>query len=531
MRLDPPESARGSAPRTEMRSAHEADVTVPDLQRAKHGVAQARARDSFFADRSSESGLARICQGTSCLIRSGVESAVTSDGGRTVQCAGYCDRSPVVLRPDGSVVQSGGDNPLTPLPAIRSLSRRAIVTERIAHGAHHALGVARAAGVWRALEIAVRGEPETVLRLLEASGERGRGGAGFPTGAKWRVAAESRASEKVVIANGDEGDPGSYVDRVLLESDPHAVLEGLALCAFAIGARHGVVYVRSEYPRAALSVERAIDDAHEAGLLGAAVAGSGFAFDVRVARGEGAYVCGEETALIAALEGRRGEVRVRPPYPTTDGLFGAPTVVNNVETLVNVPWLARNGLAAFRALGTEASRGTKVICLNAGFARPGIVEVEFGFPLRALIEDVAGGACVGGSLAAVALGGPMGSVLLPEEWDAPLCFAELEARGIELGHGGLVALPHGTDFRALASHWLAFMADESCGKCVPCRVGSRRAFELARARSRDADAQLLPLLEVISAASLCAFGQAIPNPVRTLLLRLDPGFARGGTGS
>lgn len=499
--------------------------------RVKQGVAQSRARDSFFADRSAAPGRVRTCQGTSCLIGAGVAAGAPRHGGGTVQCAGYCDRSPVALRPDGSVVRAGSGDVLPPLPAVRSLARRAIVTERIAHGDHLALGSARAAGAWSALESAVRGESETILRVLEASGERGRGGAGFPTGAKWRRAAESRAPDKVVIANGDEGDPGSFVDRVLLESDPHAVLEGLALCAFAIGARQGIVYVRSEYPRAAARVERAIEEAREAGLLGAAVAGSGFAFDARVERGEGSYVCGEETALIAALEGRRGEVHVRPPYPTSEGLFGAPTVVNNVETLVNVPWIARNGIAAFRALGTEASRGTKAISLNAGFARPGIVEVEFGIPLRALIEDVAGGARAGESLAAVALGGPMGSVLLPEEWDVPLCFRTLGERGIELGHGGLVALPHGTDFRALASRWLGFMADESCGKCVPCRVGSRRAFDLASERSRDADARLLPLLDVISEASLCAFGQAIPKPVRTLLTRLDPGFGARGKGA
>jgi len=304
------------------------------------------------------------------------------------------------------------------------------------------------------------------------------------------------------------------------------VLEGLALCAFAIGARHGIVYVRSEYPRAAERVERAIAEAHGAGLLGASVAGSAFALDVQVVRGEGSYVCGEETALIAALEGRREEVRVRPPYPTSQGLYGKLTVVNNAETLVNAPWIVRNGPDAFRALGTRASRGTKAISLNAGFARPGLVEVEFGVKLRDLIEGAAGGARDGGTLAAVALGGPMGSVLLPHEWDVPVCYEALGARGIELGHGGIVALPEGLDFRALARDWLAFMADESCGKCVPCRVGSQRAMRLVGARTREADTDLLQLLDVISAASLCTFGQSIPAPVRTILTRLDASFAR-----
>jgi len=503
-------------------------VDSADRRGLGDGKVRARARDSFFADRHAPAGVPRVCHGTSCLLMGGRKERDAAGADRAIYCAGYCDRSPVVLRPDGSVTKPGSVAPLAPFPEIRTLSRRAIVSERITHGDHHELARARAAGVWEALETAVRGEPATLLRALEASGERGRGGAGFPTGAKWRHAASAPGPEKYVIANGDEGDPGSFIDRVLLESDPHAVLEGLALCAFAIGARHGIVYVRSEYPRAAERVERAIIEARAAGLLGASVAGSDFALEVRVVRGEGSYVCGEETALIAALEGRRGEVRVRPPYPTSQGLFGAPTVVNNAETLVNAPWIVRHGPAAYRALGTKASRGTKAICLNAGFARPGIIEVEFGVSLRELIEGEAGGhgARAGDSLAAVALGGPMGSILLPDEWDVPVCYEALGARQIDLGHGGLVALPVGTDFRALALDWLAFMADESCGKCVPCRVGSRSAHALAGARTRDSDAALLPLLDLVSAASLCAFGQSIPGPVRTILTRLDPSFAR-----
>ncbi len=491
------------------------------------GPARARARDSYFADRRAPDGALRVCRGTSCRVTSsGAESdSAASETG--IYCAGYCDRSPVVLRADGSALERGSGALLAPRPEVRSLSRRPIVSERIALGDHDDFARARAAGVWESLERALHREPAMVLRALEASGERGRGGAGFPTGAKWRHAASARGAEKYVIANGDEGDPGAFVDRVLLESDPHTVLEGMALCGFAVGARHGIVYVRSEYPRAAERIERAIVDARGAGLLGPSVVGSDFGFEVRVVRGEGSYVCGEETALIAALEGRRGEVRVRPPYPTSQGLFGMPTVVNNVETLVNVPWIVRHGPAAYRELGTRASSGTKAICLNAGFARPGIVEIEFGLSLRELIEDTAGGARPGETLAAVAIGGPMGSILLPDEWDVPICYESFEARGIDLGHGGLVALPDGTDFRALARDWLAFMADESCGKCVPCRVGSQRAFALSGEDSSAADAELVSLLDVVSATSLCAFGRNIPAPVRKILTRLDPGFARG----
>ncbi len=503
------------------------DVDSEKRRAIGEGPARERALDSFFSERRARAGAARICRGTSCRVARGRATAAAVDPAVAIYCAGYCDRSPVLLHEDGSVWPREGVAPLDPLPEIRSLSRRPIVTERIAVGDHGELARARAAGVWEMLERAVRGEPASLLRALEASGERGRGGAGFPTGTKWRHAAGSPGAEKYAIANGDEGDPGAFIDRVLLESDPHAVLEGLALCGYAIGARHGIVYVRSEYPRAAERVERAIAEARGAGLLGPSVAGSDFAFEVRVVLGEGSYVCGEETALISALEGRRGEVRVRPPYPTVQGLFGMPTVVNNVETLANVPWIVRHGPAAYRELGTQASSGTKAICLNAGFVRPGIVEIEFGLPLRELIERVAGGARAGGRLAAVAVGGPMGSVLLPDDWDVPVAYESFRARGIELGHGGLVALPEGTDFRALAIDWLEFMAHESCGKCVPCRVGSRRAHELVGQDTVAADAELLALLEVVSASSLCAFGQSIPAPVRTILTRLDRGAVMG----
>ena len=487
------------------------------------GDAQVRALDSFFADRHAEGGALRICEGTSCALAGagGLRAELSREGPcRRIYCAGYCDRSPVALEPDGrpvSLRRTAGRiarRDLESLPEIRSRSRVAIVTERIGRGDFSALPIARSGSAWLGFERAIRGEPESVLRALEASGERGRGGGAFPTGAKWRAAAQASGEEKFAIANGDEGDPGSFIDRVLLEADPHAVLEGLALCAFAIGARHGIVYVRSEYPRAAERVERAVTDATGAGLLGRGIRGSRFDFDVRVVRGEGSYVCGEETALLEALEGRRGEVRLRPPYPTSHGLRGCPTVVNNVETLVTAAWIARAGPDAYQALGTRESPGTKALSLNAGFERPGIVEVEFG----ASLAEVVGAAAGAKPPVALALGGPMGSILLRGEWDVPICRETMRARGIELGHGGLVAIPEDADFRALALGWLEFMADESCGKCVPGRMGSRRALELARAGERDGT---LELLDVISAASLCPFGQSIPGPIRKILLELD----------
>jgi NADH:ubiquinone oxidoreductase subunit F (NADH-binding) len=325
----------------------------------------------------------------------------------------------------------------------------------------------------------------------------------------------------VVIANGDEGDPGSFVDRLLMERDPHAVLEGLALCGFAVGAAEGIVYVRSEYPEAFRRLEAAARAARAAGWLGPR---SATRFDVRIESGHGSYVCGEETALIESVEGRRGEAQPRPPYPVERGLFGRPTVVNNVETLVAVPWIATEGAAAYRRLGTPGCPGTKALCLNWGFARPGVVEVEIGTSLRRAIHEFGGGARDGRPLAGVLLGGPMGSVLPPDAWDVPVDPVALAALGIQLGHGGIVALPQGTDWRALLVHLLGFMAEESCGRCVPCRLGSRRALELARRLDAPgAAARLRELLNLVRDTSLCGFGQLVPIPASQLLALAETG--------
>jgi NADH:ubiquinone oxidoreductase subunit F (NADH-binding) len=398
------------------------------------------------------------------------------------------------------------------------MSPTPIVTRRLGRGGFAELDKAREDGAYRALQSALDGDPEDVLRSVIASGERGRGGAGFSTGHKWRAAAAASGPLKYVITNGDEGDPGSFVDRVLMEEDPHGLIEGLALCALAIGATEGIVFIRSEYPAAHAVVERAIARAREAGILGPRMMGRGPAFDVTVFIGMGSYVCGEETALLNTIEGFRGEVRPRPPYPVESGLFGHPTVVNNVETLVNVPWIVEHGGEAYRALGTEASPGTKAMCLNAGFARPGIVEVELGTPLQAVLDE-AGGA---DGLLAVLLGGPMGSVVRPRDWDVPIAHDEMSDRGVELGHGGVVAVPGDADLGALLGHWLTFMADESCGKCVPCRVGSGRLRDMARdgRRSRDS-AGFDRLLHVVEQGSLCAFGQRMPVPIRELVALID----------
>jgi NADH:ubiquinone oxidoreductase subunit F (NADH-binding) len=295
-----------------------------------------------------------------------------------------------------------------------------------------------------------------------------------------------------------------------MEDDPHCILEGMAICGHAVGAREGIVYIRSEYPRAIERMKGAIEAVSAAGLLED--------FKPFIVPGMGSYVCGEETAMLNAIEGLRGEVRLRPPYPVVEGLFGKPTVVDNVETLVNVPWILEHGPAEYTALGTKASPGTKAICLNQGFANPGILEIEFGRSLRDVIERDAGGAAHGKKLEAVLIGGPMGSVALPNQWDVPICYEAMKQHNLNLGHGGLVAVPEGTNMRTLFLHWIEFMAEESCGKCVPCRLGSRQALEVAQtADASNSREQLERLFDVMAQGSLCAFGQQMPVPMSEML--------------
>jgi NADH:ubiquinone oxidoreductase subunit F (NADH-binding) len=457
-------------------------------------------------------------------------------GVRQAYCLGYCDRAPAVLLPDDRLAlrcPAHADASLLASLAeaqparsdIRCDAREAIVTARLLHGDCSTIEAATSAGAYHAVERALREPPEWTLAQIERSGLRGRGGAGFPTGEKWRVSAAQPSDMKYVIANGDEGDPGSFIDRELMERDPHAILAGMRIAAHAVGARQGVVYIRAEYPRARRVMAAAVEQARAAGWLGRATGPSVPPFDVRVESGKGSYVCGEETALLNALEGKRGEVRLRPPYPAVAGLFGRPTVVDNVETLVNVPWIVEHGAEAYRKLGTPLSPGTKALCLNVGFARPGIVEVEFGVPLRRALTELGGGFTAKSE--AVLIGGPMGSIVFAPEWDAPLCIDAMRRRGISLGHGGIVALPRDVAPAALATHLLQFMRDESCGKCVPCRLGSDAALRLVREGSSARRDELRSLLDLMTSTSLCAFGREAPGPVRQLLERFGDGVFAG----
>jgi formate dehydrogenase iron-sulfur subunit len=347
-----------------------------------------------------------------------------------------------------------------------------VVLERIAAGGAPTASAYRATGGYDALERALRLPPPQIVAEVEASGLRGRGGAAFPTGRKWRAVLARGAATAHVVCNADEGDPGAFIDRYLLEDDPHAVVEGLAIAGLATGARRGYVYVRKEYPEARAAIERAAAEARRDGVLGAALLGVGPPFDLTVVEGQGSYVCGEETALLNALEGRRPDVRARPPYPAEHGLFGTPTAVNNVETLVAVPWIVRHGAGAYRALGTAGSPGTKVLSLSSLFRRPGLYEVELGTPLREVVEQLGGG--VDGELRGVLVGGPLAGILPPRLLDTPLDFEAMRGVGCEVGHGGVVAIDEHTSIAELVHHVFRFGAYESCGKCTPCRVGAAR---------------------------------------------------------
>jgi NADH:ubiquinone oxidoreductase subunit F (NADH-binding) len=482
---------------------------------------------SSYTELHSARPTVRVCQGTSCTLHGAKElhHAITRERPcKGVYCLGYCDRSPVALDEHDRVVVNAaservanhGREATHPAPpSIRCEARAAVVTERLLASS----GEPSRCPDYEALALARRLEPSELIERTVKSGLKGRGGAAFPTGRKWTMAAAAPTPDvRYVIANGDEGDPGSFVDRELMERDPHAILEGMAVCGRAIGAERGVVFIRHEYPVALRVMQEAVRAATKAGWLGDGALGDGHGFHVDVVQGQGSYVCGEETALIAAIEAQRGEVRPRPPFPVQSGLHGRPTVVDNVETLVNVPWLLLHGEKALAAMGTTDSRGTKAMCLNRGFARPGIVEIEFGMTLRELIERHAGGGAGGVELEAVLLGGPMGSIVTPDQWDVPICFAGMAAKGINLGHGGLVAIPRPADWSLILRHLLAFMNDESCGKCTPCRLGSARLHALASSGVRTADlAEVNRILSLMKEASLCAFGRETPGPVRTIL--------------
>ena len=364
--------------------------------------------------------------------------------------------------------------------------------------------------------------PKEVVEAMTKSGLRGRGGAGFPTGLKWGTVAKSPGAKKYVICNADEGDPGAFMDRSVLESDPHSVLEGMAIAAYAVGADQGYLYVRAEYPLAIARLQLAIKQAKTMGLLGAGIFESPFNFNVEIRIGAGAFVCGEETALMMSVEGKRGTPRPRPPFPAESGLFGCPTLLNNVETFANVPAIYRNGAEWFAGIGTEKSKGTKVFALAGKIKNTGLIEVPMGTPLRTIVEEMGGGAPDGGKIKAVQTGGPSGGCIPSQHLDTPVDYESLGKLGSIMGSGGMIVMDETTKMVDVARFFMEFCMDESCGKCIPCRAGTVQMHNILdkilkrKATARDL-AKLEELCDMVRNTSLCGLGQTAPNPTMSTL--------------
>ena len=493
---------------------------------AVHGVS------TFYDDLLQPRGTRhlRVCTGTACFAATGdahIDALRAGLGGLALGersadgtvslaetvCLGFCHASPALR--DGDVVDAGPGVVERVLAGTGRPAAEPTVGSVLPGGPQ----LLAAGHDWEGLRRALAElTPEELLAEVTDAEVRGRGGAGFPAGSKWAFARKAPGERKFIVANGDEGDPGSYIDKVLMEAHPNLLIEGMALAGYAVGADHGFVLTRSEYPRSKPALEAAVAQAHRDGHLGDDIHGSGFAFDITIVEGAGSYVVGEETALLACLQGLRGTVSARPPFPAQRGLHGLPTVVNNVETLCNIPLVARAGAADYAALSPESpTSGTKLVCFNERFARPGVYEVAFGTTVRELCEDVAGGLIDDHAIKALQIGGPLGGILPASQLDTPFDFEELDAVGCMLGHGGIVAFDESTDMRALATHLLHFGAAESCGKCFPCRIGLRRAHEMFAGEAPVDRARLEALLETLELGSLCAHGGAMPAPLRSLL--------------
>lgn len=364
--------------------------------------------------------------------------------------------------------------------------------------------------------------PDDVIKTIKDSGLRGRGGGGFPTGIKWSLAKSNDADQKYVCCNADEGDPGAFMDRSVLEGDPHVILEAMAIAGYAIGASQGYIYVRAEYPIAVKRLEIAIDQAREYGLLGDKIFGTDFSFDIGLRLGAGAFVCGEETALMTSIEGNRGEPRPRPPFPAQKGLFGKPTILNNVETYANIPLIINNGAEWFSAMGTEKSKGTKVFALGGKIHNTGLVEVPMGTTLREIVDQIGGGIPNGKKFKAAQTGGPSGGCIPMDHFDIPMDYDNLLSIGSMMGSGGLIVMDEDNCMVDIAKFFLEFTVDESCGKCTPCRVGTKRMYEIldkitkGNGTLEDLD-KLEKLCYHIKANSLCGLGQTAPNPVLSTL--------------
>lgn len=445
-------------------------------------------------------------------------------------CLGLCEHAPALLV-NGQPVARAADLTTEDLLAGKRLRPYTIIgggprllTANCGNGGPTPLKDYRGRGGYRALQKALTMSPPAVVDEIKAAGLVGRGGAAFPTGVKWVGALRAPGDEKYVICNGDEAEPGTFKDRVLMEDDPHSVLEGLIIAAYAIGARKGYIFIRGEYRQPFEAMKGAVDEARAEGLLGERVLGTDFSFDVELRQGAGAYVCGEETALFESIEGRRGFPRIKPPFPTTHGLFGKPTAINNVETLANVPVILRLGTGEYRKFGTEKSPGTKLFCVSGDVARPGLYEVAFGTTFRRLLEDLAGGMRPGRRFQAALFGGAAGAFAGEEDLDVRLSFEDLRSAGLPLGSGVITVFDETRDMRDVLRRLAQFFKDESCGKCYPCQIGTQRQFEMLE---RVAAGQTLPgdrerLEDVgwtMTDSSLCGLGQTAASAVLSAIKR------------
>jgi NADH-quinone oxidoreductase subunit F len=452
---------------------------------------------------------------------------VSSDGAFTVEhapCLGLCDQAPALLVGEATL---GHADPEQAAGICAPSGERAVsivggdirsLTNNCGQGHPTSLADYRARGGYAGLKKTLTMPPQDVLAEVKAAGLVGRGGAAFPTGVKWEGAANAPGQPKYIVCNADESEPGTFKDRILLEEDPHRTIEGMIIAAYAVGASQGYIYVRGEYPYAFKVTSEAVAEARRAGFIGANILGSGLDFDIEMRLGAGAYICGEETALLESIEGKRGFPRIKPPFPTTQGLFGKPTVINNVETFCNVPLILEWGAAEYRKMGTEHSPGPKLFCVSGQIQQPGLYEVPFGATLRHLLFDLAGGLKPGRKLQAVLFGGAAGAVATEKDLDVILSFEHLGAAGLPLGSGAVMIFDDSADMRDVLKRLAHFFADESCGKCYPCQLGARRQYEiLERAAAGHPVAgdreRLADVGGTMIDASLCGLGQTASTAI------------------
>ena len=491
---------------------------------------------TFYHHFSREAGghqAPRVCTGPVCRMRGADDVLSGLEGASPMPCSGRCDDPIPVLIAHGTLVAEEGEllSRPPPLPPIVPEASEECVFRHLREPGRATLDGYRASGgysAWR--EAVLHGSPEGVLETIDASGLTGRGGAGFPTGRKWRAVAEASGGPKTVVCNADEGEPGCFKDRALMDFDPHAVIEGMLLAAFATGASRGFLYLRYEYPETAIVLETALAEARSAGLVGQGILGTEVAVELHLRRGAGAYICGEETSLLNSLEGRHPFPRNRPPYPVTHGYEGAPTAVNNVETLASVPPIVRKGAAWYRSLGLGEHAGTKVISLSGDVARPGNYEVPLGFPLRTLLYDWAGGPGEGRTVQAVTMAGLSGGFLAGDDLDVTLDEPSIRSKGSFLGAGGIMVFDDTRDMVSVARDAMAFFAHESCGKCFPCRIGTTRLVERLSGSAGPADLEswldeLADLHATMKSTSACGLGQAAPL-ISESLVRYFPAQVR-----